>query len=98
MLKSLLDDTIFQSILAFCTIFSTVIGILALIPTTRDKIFFKKNTKQKIEGDNNLQSGGNISNDKKSMRNNDQSQSSMHKVNQTIKGNGNRQAGGNINE
>ncbi len=75
-----------------------VISILALIPTTRNRIFLNKKIKQRIEGNNNYQSAENISNDKKIVRKNDLSQSSKQKVSQTIKGNGNRQAGGDINE
>jgi len=97
LLVSILDNKIFQFIVAICSIFGTVISILALIPTTRSKVFYKKNIKQKINGTNNLQVGGNISKNDQTVKKNGNHQKSIS-ITQAIRGNGNKQAGGDINE
>jgi len=94
---SILENRLFQFIVAICSIFGTIISILALIPATRSKIFYKKNIKQKIDGTNNSQAGGNISKEEKTNKNNGNHQKSIS-ISQVIRGNGNKQAGGDIND
>lgn len=95
----LLDNQIFKLILASCTIAGVILAIIALIPTTRNKFFPKRDNKikkQMIEGTNNFQAGGNI-NTKKLIKNTVDYHQSSSVGSQTIKGNNNKQAGGNIN-
>jgi hypothetical protein len=87
LLVSILDDRIFQFIVAICSIFSVIISILALIPSTRSKIFYKKNIKQRIDGTNNLQAGENISKDGETVKNGGNRHKSIS-ISQAIKGNG----------
>jgi hypothetical protein len=94
------NNTIFQLIAGICSIVGVIVGILAIIPSTRKKFFsFKQNVRidnQSIKGSDNMQAGGNINN----KSNLDADSEQVIKISigkQQINGNNNRQAGGSIN-
>jgi hypothetical protein len=98
-IESLMDNSIFKIILAFCTIVGAFLAIFALIPATRTKFFPKGNNKvkkQRIIGTNNFQAGRNI-NMEKSIKDSVDYQQPLSVGSQVIKGDNNKQAGDNIN-
>jgi hypothetical protein len=101
MIQYLIANPIFQFIGIICSILGAIIGILAIIPKTREKFFsYKKNVKigqQTIQGSENIQSGGNISSKNTHESDSDYREKISIKK-QTIIGNKNKQAGGDINE
>ncbi|GMO25075.1 MAG: hypothetical protein Pg6A_12320 [Termitinemataceae bacterium] len=99
-IKTLTANTVFQLIAGICSIVGAVVGILAIIPSTREKFFsFKQNIRideQSVDGSGNMQAGGNINN----KVNSDANIKQTTKINigkQQITGNNNQQAGGDIN-
>jgi len=101
MIQDLINNPIFQFTGIICSILGAIIGILAIIPKTREKFFsHKQNVKigqQTIRGSKNIQSGGNISSKGTNTFNTDYSEKVSIKK-QAIVGNNNKQAGGNIIE
>jgi hypothetical protein len=100
-IKTLTANTVFQLIAGICSIVGAVVGILAIIPSTREKFFsFKQNIRideQSVDGSGNTQAGGNINN----KVNSDANIKQTTKINigkQQITGNNNQQAGGDIND
>jgi hypothetical protein len=96
----LLNNLIFKVVLAFCTILAFILAIIALIPATRSKFFFKRNIKvkeQEIIGTNNFQAGGDIQLNKKPIKDSVDFHQSLLVESQTIRGDNNKQAGGDIN-
>jgi hypothetical protein len=103
-INALTTNAIFQLISGICSIVGAIVGILAIIPFTREKFFsFKQNIKideQSVNGSDNLQAGGVIHIKAYNESDSDLSTKRTTKINigkQQISGNNNNQAGGNIN-
>jgi hypothetical protein len=97
-------NTVFQLITGICSIVGAMVGILAIIPFTREKFFsFKQNIRigeQSIKGAGNTQAGGNIQRNAHNEADSTLSAKKTTKINigkQQISGNNNSQAGGDIN-
>lgn len=100
MIESITSNPVFLFIGTIASIIGVFLGVLAIIPKTR-KIFFSHKQsinidKQEIKGNNNEQSGGNISNSNSSIVR-DKQKSIITIGSQKILGNNNKQAGGDIN-
>jgi hypothetical protein len=95
----IVKNPVFNFIGAVCSMIGAIVGILAVIPATRKKIFYNVDIalgKQSIDGDGNTQTGRNIGNHQNS-DNNENVYKHIKIGKQDIKGNNNRQAGGDIN-
>jgi UPF0716 family protein affecting phage T7 exclusion len=99
-IREIIANPILQLVGIICTIFGGIIGVLALIPKTRNIIFKKEVAvkNQVLKGSHNIQAGGNIQNSNMDNGKNDLHIESSKIGNQVIIGNNNKQAGGNINE
>jgi len=101
MIQYLINNSIFQFFGITCSIIGAIIGILAIIPKTREKFFsHKQNIKigqQTIQGSKNIQSGGNISSKNINSSDVNYNENIMIKK-QSIIGSNNKQAGGDISE
>jgi hypothetical protein len=99
-IKEILSNPVFQFTGTVCSILGAIIGILAIIPKTRTMFFsYKQNInvkEQNIQGSENEQSGGNISN-KNFLTSRTAYRSKIAVEKQTIVGDKNKQAGGDIN-
>jgi hypothetical protein len=95
----IVQNSVFQFIGVLCSIVGVLIGILALIPSTRNKLFHRRKVvkigEQNIEGSGNIQAGGDISSQNKINLNGSYSEYTVVRK-QSIKGNNNKQAGGGI--
>ncbi|MDR2406814.1 MAG: hypothetical protein LBE13_01680 [Bacteroidales bacterium] len=103
-INALAVNTVFQLIAGICSIVGAMVGILAIIPFTREKFFsFKQNIRideQSINGSGNMQAGGNIHGNTYNKDGSDFSAKQTTRINvgkQQISGNNNSQAGGDIN-
>jgi hypothetical protein len=95
----IIQNQIFNFIGVICSIIGAMVGILALIPATRKRIFYNFDIalgKQNIDGDGNTQAGRNIGKNQ-SVGNNENISERIKIGKQNIKGNNNKQAGVDIN-
>jgi len=100
MIENITSNPVFQLVGTISSMIGAIVGILAIIPKTRNIFFSYKQSvnveEQRIEGTNNEQSGGNILNkDSSTIKNECKSKITVGR--QVITGNGNKQAGGDIN-
>jgi hypothetical protein len=103
-INTLTNSEVFQLITGICSIVGAIVGILAIIPFTREKFFsFKQNIRigeQSINGSDNMQAGGNVHRNVHNSIDSTSSTKQTAKINigrQEISGNNNSQAGGDIN-
>jgi hypothetical protein len=104
-INTLTGNEAFQLITGICSIAGAIVGILAIIPFTREKFFsFKKNIRigeQSINGSDNMQAGGNIHKNAHNAIDSALSTKQTTRINvgrQQISGNNNSQTGGDIND
>jgi hypothetical protein len=103
-IKALASNAVFQFITGICSVVGAIVGILAIIPFTRERFFsFKQNIRigeQSVNGSGNRQAGGNIHGNIRNETAPDLGINQTTKINvrkQQISGNNNSQAGGEIN-